>query len=233
MLTFQSARQGWRATAGDCQTAGVIEATDDGGRTWSPVSDPNLSPVTRLQALDRNTLFAIGGDGSSCTTSYAISYVSGEAWERRESVLSASWHRSPQNRNEVRAPTGRRSTPCRGNLVDLAVMNDVHAAVLCAGGAIASSGDAGRTWDEIGVLPGAASLAAEPTGYVAGSLTDRCDGVAVTLFGATQSSEADGVLCAPVTDAVAGQIAVAKRGDRVWVWAGDQVAASGDAGRTW
>lgn len=233
MLTFHSAQQGWRATVGNCQTAGVVEATDDGGRTWTSVIDPELSPVTGIQALDRNTLVAIGGSARNCAASYLISYISGGAWEKRDSRLATSWYRTPQNRDAVRTPNGDRSTPCGNGLLDLAVMDDSRAAVLCAGGAIQTSRNAGRTWDEVGVLPGATSLGADKNGYVAGSLTDRCDGVAVTIFGTTQTPDAGGSSCAPTSEARAGSIAVAKRGTRIWVWSGSQVAVSPDAGRTW
>lgn len=145
LLTMSSDTQGWRATVGNCETPGLVEATDDGGKTWQGVADVDLAPVSRIQAVEQDTVFVIGGDPNSCDAKYLISYTSGAEWEARSQPLQGSWYRAPRNHNEVRASTGNRSTPCGGEIIDLAAIDDQNAAVLCTGGSVRSSKDAGNT----------------------------------------------------------------------------------------
>lgn len=236
LLTMGSATQGWRATVGTCDTAGTVEATNDGGRTWTSVPDPEMSPLSRLQATDRDTLFAIGG-GNDCKATYAISYTAGQDWEARNGRLAESWYVTPRDRTQVRASTGDRSQPCedegKGEVLDLASMDNRNAAVLCSDGRIRTSDDAGHTWGKPTTLPGAVALGADADGYVVASLIESCAGVAVTTFSESQAPADEPTGCAPAKGASAGQVAVTTRGGAVWVWAGDQVAVSRDSGSTW
>lgn len=236
LLTMSSATQGWRAQVGTCDTAGTLETTTDGGRTWTSVPEPGMSPLTRIQATDRDTLVAIGG-GNDCKATYAISYVSGQQWETRNARLGESWYVTPADRTQVRASTGDRSEPCTdagtSEVLDLAVMDDDNATVLCSGGITRSSDDAGRTWSDPVTITGAVALGADTDGYVASSLVESCEGVAVTTFTPNQPPADEPVGCAPVNDAAAGEVAVTTLAGTVWVWAGDQVAVSQDAARTW
>lgn len=189
--------------------------------------------MSRIQAIDRSTVSAIGGGPNSCNAKYVISYTSGAEWEARSQRLQGSWYRTPRNRNEVRASTGGRSTPCESEVIDLAVMDDQNAAVLCAGGSVRSSEDAGNTWDELGTLPDGLVLGADSDHYVAAGGDEDCEGVTVTIFSATEQPNAADSGCASEAEASAGTLALAVRGETVWLWSGSQLAVSEYSGQSW
>lgn len=232
-LTMSSDTQGWRATVGDCRTPGLVEATDDGGRTWQGVAPLNLTPVSRIQATDQDTVFVIGGDPIDCSTEYVISSTSGTDWQARNMQLEGLWYLTPRDRNEVRDPTLERSTPCKGEVIDLAAMDGESAAVLCADGSVRASEDAGETWDKVGTLRGGLSLGADSDHYVAALISDDCGGVAVTTFRANEQLSSAHSGCASDAEATSGEVEVAIQGETVWLWSGREFAVSEDSGRSW
>jgi hypothetical protein len=40
LIVATSPLEAWRATVGDCETAGTLEQSTDGGDTWNPVVEP-------------------------------------------------------------------------------------------------------------------------------------------------------------------------------------------------
>lgn len=232
LLVVSSARQGWRATVGDCDTPGTIELSEDGGKRWRKVSNAGLSPVSSLNALYPNLLSAVGG-GKDCQATFAISYTSGDYWQTRDHKLGASWYLTPKDRNEIRAP-GNRAKLCDRDMVDLAPVDENNAAALCADGAVFSTQNAGATWGSVGRLKGAVALGSDAAGYVIASLGQECTGVALNSFSITaQTVKRKATRCAPVNGARAGEVDVARTENTLWVWGGTTVAVSNDAGNSW
>ncbi|MBM7798534.1 hypothetical protein JOE57_001455 [Microlunatus panaciterrae] len=232
LISVASDSQGWRATIGDCDTPGRVEVTEDGGQSWTRTTSPELGPVTRIKALDGNTLFAIGGM-TDCKAEFLISYSNGAEWEGRNANLRGSWYLTPRDRTQVHAAGGDRSRPCKDQLNDLAASDDQHAAVLCSNGSVLTTADSGKSWNTIGTVAGASALGADGSSYVAAGVTDGCNGVTVTTFDAEAEKVKDTRRCAPVPAPSPADIAVAKRGSSIWVWAGPDVAVSRDSGKTW
>jgi len=233
LLVISSADQGWRANVGDCSTPGVIERSQDGGKTWRTVQSPDLALLTRLAVLDSNTLFVVGAD-SDCNAGYSISYVSGDQWERRDSALADVWYLTPLDRNQVKAAGGHRSRPCGDRLVDLASIDLQRAAVLCGKGTVLATTDAGKSWAGRGTLAGAAALGTSGNEFLAASIGGSCSGVTVTRFdGQSAIQDSSGVCVSSADGAKSGDVALDGSGSTVWLWAGDQVLTSTDGGKTW
>ncbi|WP_163543766.1 hypothetical protein [Occultella kanbiaonis] len=236
LLTIASAEIGWRATVGDCETPGLVEFSGDGGQTWAS-ADPGLAPVVRLKALDETTAFAIGGSGD-CAPSFTITSSAGTAWESQDNELPGAWYLEPADRNAAHGPGGT-AAPCTTQVVDVAGLTNTHAAVLCTDGAVHLTGDAGATWAAVGSLAGAVALAPQLSsdagnpGYLFASLEDGCDGVAVRFVTGDGAGLTDAAGCAPVPDAEPGAVALALNEGAAWLWAGEQVLVSSDAGATW
>lgn len=77
------------------------------------------------------------------------------------------------------------------------------------------------------------SLGADSDHYVAASLRDDCEGVALTIFNATEQPNAAESGCAADAEIAAGEVAVAVRGETVWLWSGGELAVSEDSGQSW
>jgi hypothetical protein len=236
LLTIAAPETGWRATVGDCETAGLVEFSGDGGQTWASV-DPGLAPVVRLKALDETTVFAVGGAGD-CEPSFTITSSAGAEWESQDNELPGAWYLEPADRNTVHGPGGTAS-PCATQVVDLAGLTNTQAAVLCTDGAVHLTDDAGATWAVAGSLAGGVALApqldadADNAGYLVGSLEEGCAGVAVRFVTEDGAGLTDAAACAPVPEAQPGAVALALDEGVAWLWAGEQVLASADAGATW
>ncbi|MBZ2199138.1 hypothetical protein [Occultella gossypii] len=236
LLTIASVEIGWRATVGDCETPGLVEFSGDGGQTWA-TTDPGLAPVVRLKALAETTAFAIGG-AEDCEPSFTITASAGAEWESQDNELPGAWYLEPADRNAVHGPGGT-AAPCTTQVVDVAGLTNTQAAVLCTDGAVHLTGDAGATWAAAGNLAGGVALApqlssnADNLGYLFASLEEGCDGVAVRFVTEDVAGLTDTAACVPVPDAQPGAVALALNEDVAWLWAGEQVLVSADAGTTW
>jgi hypothetical protein len=232
-LVIGSANRAWRATLGDCDHAGVLELSVDGGASWKRTRTASLSPITSIQAMSRYTVVAVGGGGKNCAATYKISYVSGDNWESRNRALKGAWYRVPNDTNTVAAPGGDRSTPCTGDITALAPTTARNAIVLCTDGSVLRTKNQGRSWRKTGIVEGAVAVSRANSGYLVASLTSDCDGVTVDLFSSSGSRVSRAPSCAPIQNATAGNVAVAKSGRSIWVWAAGEVLVSRDAGKTW
>ena len=62
----------------------------------------------------------------------------------------------------------------------------------------------------------------------------ECAGIGVVLLSpGVRELDSDKVRCAPLRGASDKELAVAVRGQVLWLWAGDEVAVSTDRGRNW
>lgn len=233
LLVITSELTAWRATVGDCDEPGTIERSDDGGTTWQLAKVPELSPVTELETVGSDSLFAIGGD-SECKARYLVTDAEGDSWKADNDALNSSWYRIPRDRTKIRVPGGRPSKPCTAGVGDLAEADEDNIMILCLDGKLRLTRNAGRSWKGAGELAGGQAIGADRNGFVTASLTPGCNGVTVTPFVFKgQSLRRGDRQCAPTERAQSGEVALDKEGDSVWVWSGDQVVVSTDNGTSW
>lgn len=233
LLAISSSVRGWRATVGSCTGRGAVQVTNDGGRTWLPVTSPRLSPITRIDTARDGTVFAIGGARDTCRAQYKFSTTTGRSWDTRDSELAGSWYRTTRNPKGVRTPAGERSRPCGGDVRDLAVVDREHAAVLCSDGTVRLSQDSGRSWQRVSAPDETVALARRSRGYVAATVTDSCDGLGLWIINGIGQPGAGGTTCVPVTAVDPTDVAIASAGNTIWVWAGPEFRRSVDGGRNW
>ncbi|WP_324650003.1 hypothetical protein [Georgenia sp. H159] len=221
LLVNLDATTAWRATVGDCAHPGALEHTVDGGRTWQ-ARPLELAPVSRLRVLGAESLFAIGG-GADCEPTYVSSANAGASWSTHDEYLSGSWYQLPDDRDVLSTPVGEVDAPCE--VVELAALNAVNAAVLCADASLALTQDGGASWSgsEPGMDVEAVGVAADA--YAIAGADDSCgDRLAVATMSIDGAAE-------PVcTDEGADvtQIAVSASAGAMWLWLDDHVVVATD-----
>jgi len=240
-LSAVDGQTAWRADTGACTpgsaaTPLTLEVSTTGGSSWvaSTVTTPGaVAGVDRLQASDASTAFVVGPAGEDCSTAFTQTFSAGAAFRDYPDRLPSAWYVARSNQAVVHSPSGDRTAPCPV-VVDLAVVSDSQAAVLCADRTLYRTADAAASWDAGTVVPGAVALTVDAGTFVVASVgVDGCEGTQV----ASTASAADAVVtptgCSPVTSAEPGQVAVSAAAGSVWLWAGDDLAVSSDAGVTW
>jgi hypothetical protein len=95
--------------------------------------------------------------------------------------------------------------------------------------------DGGREWRDLEGGTAGRSVGADEEAYVLAVRRARCTpGVGVVLLTpGSREVDSDAVRCAPVGGDLDTELAVAVRGQVLWLWAGEEVAVSTDRGRTW
>ncbi|MEE6296991.1 hypothetical protein [Georgenia wangjunii] len=231
LLAASTEAVAWRASTGDCEAPAVLEYTEDGGATWS-AREPGVTPVSRMKVQSGSAMFVIGGtDG--CSPTYRSTSNAGVTWSTADEYLGGSWFLLPADRTRMSAPAGEVPVPCEGEPVGLAGLDAERAAVLCTEGTLQLTSDGGSTWAAAGSTPGALALGLRPDGYVLATASPDCAGVEVRLPDAAGAGLDDAAGCAPAAQAEPGQVAVSATWDTVWLWSGDEVLVSADAGQTW
>ena len=209
-----------------------MEVTTDGGRTWRR-TDSGLTTVLRLKTFGDRAVFAVGAD-DHCRARYRTTEAPSERWESNAGLLSDTWYRDPKRRDVVHAPGGGRSRPCSVGVADLAGLGSFNASALCQDGTLAVTDNAGKGWRSVRADLDVLALNADDNGFVAAGRSSGCGGVSVALFGVDgEGVRRTGGRCAPAGAEGTSAVAVAVRGDAVWVWADDRVVTSTDGGRTW
>ena len=148
----------------------MVEVTTNGGRSWSKTK-PGLTAIVRLKAYGDSAVFAVGAD-SKCRPTYAWINGPQQEWQRDRTRIENVWYRSPDDPDEVHAPSGRMSRPCGDDLVDLAGLGTFQAAVLCADGRIRTDAE-GRSWQTVQKRSRVVSINADDEGFVAASFPQR------------------------------------------------------------
>ncbi|MDQ1625598.1 MAG: hypothetical protein QOJ49_1096 [Actinomycetota bacterium] len=171
-----------RALAGDCDSGGaVLERSLDGGQNWATVTSP-LPGLLRVRALSATEAWLVGTD-KDCNARFSRSTDGGRTWKTKTATTGA-WHLLPLDASQLHAPRGNVDSPCAGGTetIDLAVTNDVTAAVLCQGGQVHVTRDSGATWKKAGVVTGASALAFADlsVGFAAAPGRDSCNGTRVS-----------------------------------------------------
>jgi hypothetical protein len=236
IITAVDGSTAWRASTGSCLASGAaLSFTSDGGKTWQNAKTP-YPVVTRIAPTDASRAFVVGGD-PNCVMGTRSTVDSGTTWTGTgPGTLSDILARDIKDPTKVRVPGGRTVAPCGTlSVVDLARNSTTGAEALCADGSIRSTTDDGRTWPQVGQVPGALALSSRVTGgtttaYLA-LQRDGCAGVAL-------SAVADGVTtelgCAATGSAVPGQVALsAPTADAGWLLVGNDTWRSSDGLATW
>jgi hypothetical protein len=94
--------------------------------------------------------------------------------------------------------------------------------------------DSGKSWNGAQELVGTMAVGAGGGRFWVAGKGENCDGIAVRSFSlAGGRLSSGGNLCVANLPLTAGRIAIDVSGDAIWLWAGDKVEVSPDAGRTW
>ena len=233
LLLATSPRSAWRATVGDCSTAGTVERSTDAGKSWRRVVKSRLAPIVALGSESGEDFYAIGGTGKNCSTRYVFYDRDGTPTASTNNPMGL-WYPTPNDRDEVNGPGNNKSRPCKDQIVGLAA-DSSSALVACADGAVMIARGGGKEWREF--ISEAQPLALASTGngrYWLATRSDDCDGIAVRHLVITNSDFTRGPKrCAPALDIGAGEVALDVHGSTVWLWAGSKVHLSIDSGRTW
>lgn len=237
MVAALDGERAWRATTGTCADGGAqVQVTTDGGRTWSAGRSPDRA-IARIQPLrsGRGFVYAAGRD---CSLRELSTTDAARSWSRPTPVKGA-WARLTSDSHVVVTPGAATGRPCGDvDVADLARQSASEASALCVNGTIVRTLDGGRTWTDIGVVPGALTLASrEEHGaaatYVAGPTPD-CAGIAIAKVAVATGSTPTSVACLPSTGpAAAGTVSLSVVEAAGWLAVGDQIWVSGADLTTW
>jgi hypothetical protein len=233
LLLAMSSKTAWRATVGDCKNPGKIERSTNGGASWKGVVRTGPTPIVRLGAEPSGDLFAIGGTRRSCSVRY-VAYADDGTVSTSASPTNV-WFPTPEDRDEINGPGGTRRAPCNGHAIGLASLDLSRALIMCDDGTAMSTGNSGKTWQQVARIPDTLAITAGSGRYWVAGAHESCDGVTVqslTQEGGSLTRGRTG--CAAGLDVAAGQVAFDVTGDgTIWLWSGRRVVVSRDDGQTW
>lgn len=239
MIVALDGDRAWRSTGGSCaHGGGLVQATTDGGRTWSTGGSPGRG-VARIQPLSNDRGFVYAAAGANCGLVELTTTNSARSWTRA-GTLRGAWTRSLSDAEVVVTPRTPTARPCGTvQVADLARASAVEATVLCVDGRIRRTLDGGATWFDGGQVPGGLTVSSrEENGafatYIAGSTRD-CLGIAI--FKATAAATASGptaTTCLPSAGkATPGTVSLSVVGAAGWLLVGDETWLSGADLTTW
>lgn len=228
----------YRAAVGSCSDGGsVIEATSDGGGTWSAFDVSGRLGVSGIQAIAASGNgygFFLGLDEEDCSTPVAgHTYSAGAEWATATTVPDTLWRIDSEDSAVLVGPAGAEvEAPCE--LVQVAPGGESLVAGVCDDGSVVRTMDAGTSWDQSDPIAGIDALAFAGESLLAASIDgEECeDGAAVSTL--DSSLQASNLSCAPAEDAEAGHTAISSAADgTLWLMAGDTVLRSADGGGSW
>jgi hypothetical protein len=186
-----------------------------------------------MRSYSETSVFAVGGE-EDCESRYAATGGPGESWTVSPRFLGQTWYRVPSDINRIHGPGGRLSAPCGAELSDFAGLGLAGAAAICTDGTVRLTQDGGREWRDLDGATTARSVGADEEVYVLALRSAECTGTGVVLLApGIREVDNDAVRCAPVGGGRDEALAVAVRGQLMWLWAGEEVAVSTDRGRSW
>lgn len=215
-----------RFYAGSCdgKARPAITVSTDAGATFGEIDLPRgVRSILTLTADDADDIQVVAA-GEDCKPRRHITTDAGAGWRRVAGL--GTWFLHPGTR-EVFSPRGTVNPGCTKS-VGVSPVSRVRGRVLCASGAVQGSADTGRTWVQLGALPGA-KVATFPSANVGFALApdDRCHTRAF-------SSQDRGATWAPFgcVNAEPARAMAARRGLLAAI-VGDAVYVSRNGGRTW
>lgn len=236
ILVAQDNNVAYRATTGPCpETSAVVEVTHNGGANWSSnYVGPSdfFSAPQRLLAGQDGHVTVVALDAEDCSTiSVLQSYSFGSNWDLVADGAEETWHLSPTNPAQAIAPqVGAVELPCEG--ARIASPSSTSAGVLCSDGRVASTSNAGEAWATSDSFAGAEGIAVTGDAYLlVQTEVEECEGTQITRLNTSLTIDAQS--CVPEAHAP-GETAIGGGTDgSVWLWAGNTIIRSTDAGATW
>jgi len=224
-----------RATAGSCSGATpVLDATNDGGGTWSAIALPTDAAVREILDLTYTSdeIDLLVRHGVDCAVGKLTSFTEGQFWE-----LSA-----PSGQDSYIDPIGDSSfslngvplpSPCPEPEQLAQVGSSIT--VRCADG-VAVFSQANERWEGITPLvTSAVAWAPDDSANVIAAVpdSDGCAGLDIRAF-PVDGSAFNGVTrsCVPMNSA-SMDVALGTAGSRLWLWTGEEILSSIDGGIVW
>jgi photosystem II stability/assembly factor-like uncharacterized protein len=234
LLLATSSKKAWRATVGDCQKVGRVERSVNGGKSWKRKVDPALGSLVRLGVESDGKLYVLGGAGKDCSIRY-ISYSKDGAIAAQTAKPQDMWYRDPKDPDRIQGPGSARAMPCKGqHVVGLASLSRSEALLVCTRGSVMMTSDSGKSWKGADDLVGTTAVGAGGGRYWVAGKGENCDGIAVRSLSVTAGRfSSDRTFCIADLRLIPGEVAIDVAGKAIWLWAGDKVQISTDAGRTW
>ncbi len=228
----------YRAIVGSCPDGGSsIDATDDGGATWSSFDISTRLGIGAIQSVSPGgTGYAsfVGLNLQDCSSASAgQTYTSGNDWEIASRALGTTWYLDPTNPQALIGPGGVNvEAPCA--LGRLTSNGDESVAGVCTDGRIVSSSDSGASWNQSDSIEGIDALTFANDRLIAGTVGQPscADGVALQILDSSLS--VTGETCVPAGASTAGQTSISEAPDgTLWLLAGENVLRSSDEGANW
>ena len=181
VLDAVDAKHGLRAVHEPCTTKGdasvEIERTDDGGQTWSTTTLPVRS-VLRVRLTSAAEGFAVVAD-DDCEPKVVSTSDGGETWGE-PGPAATTWGLWPEQGPQVLVPGGEPAEACEeGDATAISATDGRTALVLCDGGTVRRTSDAGKTWTDAATVEGAVSLSARDDVVAVLVDADECEGLGV------------------------------------------------------
>lgn len=228
----------WRAITGACPaTTAQPQVTTNSGTTWKTTDATTATKITAVQNLvvtSKTALELVGLSAAECGPAFAKTFVSGENYALYPDQLGAKWYLDPAAPAQVHSPTGDVTAPCPA-VVSLAANNTTSAVALCANNQVFLTTNSARTWSAAATIAGAVNVALSRTGYLVAAVGNAdCAGVQILASAGGAAPNATG--CFPTSstpESLIGNVGIASAAGTLWLWAGDSVGRSTDAGATW
>lgn len=221
------------ATHVPCETEGgsrttEIERTTDGGETWTASEVPGRS-VLRLRLTSPTQGFAVIAD-QECRPAIVTTGDGGQTWGEPGPATS-TWGLWPEGGGRVLVPSGEAEQACEeGDVRSISARAVQTAVVLCDGGSVRLTHDAGQTWTAADDVEGAIALAVDEATIAVLVTSPDCDGLGVRsgLLGEELDLESE-IAC---VKGVSAPAAISVAGDWGWVVDEERTATSPDL-RSW
>jgi hypothetical protein len=234
LLLATSSKKAWRATVGDCQKDGRVERSVNGGKSWKRTVEPALGSLVRLGVESDGKLYVLGGAGKHCSIRY-ISYSKDGAIAAQTAKPQGMWYRDPKDPDRILGPGSAKATPCKDeHVIGLASSSKSDALLVCTRGTVMVTTDSGKSWNAAGELVGTTAVGGGGDRFWIAGKRENCDGVALRSLSLTGGKiSSDRTLCVVGLPLTPGEIAIDVADKAIWLWAGDEIRVSTDAGRTW
>jgi hypothetical protein len=243
LLSAVSATEAWRVTSGTCPassgatsstgTSAVVEHSTDAGKTWTalPLGGQAVDTALALDAGSSKTT-VVGGRTSSCGPVATTSFTTGQFWADSASDLASEPYVVPGGAS-LHLSTGTVDSPCA--TPSRVLEGSTQTAVVCDDGLQVRSGSG--PWTSV-ALTGLDAVAPTPGAFtIARTGVSGCDGVEIQTLSVpvSSSSTPKSLGCASVTSTTltSADVALARAGSSLWLWAGPETLVSKDGGASW
>ena len=255
ILSAVSSTVAWRAVTGVCPAPlAEPEVSIDAGVTWTTTDANGPTAVTALQSIaptNGSVAQFLGFAAADCSAQVVRTFVGGDNYSSVADAADTAWYIDPTDRAAVHGPDGAEAAPCDAVVALAAGSAADSAAVLCADARVFATTDAAATWSAPLTVPGALTLTATADGYLAlaagaenasaqptaSPVGSACAGLSVVVISADTGDLTATTSGCYATDeapaALAGNIAVSAADGTLWLWIGDTIVRSTDAGQSW